>query len=62
MVAERRLHRMHAAVGLGKALDSQDRAALGLHGQHVAALDRRAVHMDGTGAALGGVATDVRPG
>ena len=62
MVAKSLLHRMQAAVGGGNAFDGDDARALRLHREHVAALHRLAVHVDGAGAALGGVAADVRAG
>lgn len=62
MVAESRLHRMHRAVGLGQTFDGHDRAALGLHGKHVATFDRSTVHVNRTGTTLRGVATDVGSG
>ena len=49
-------------VRFGQTFDGDDGAALGLHGQHVAAFDRRAVHVDGAGAALRGVAATVGAG
>src|SRR5258708_25070482 len=60
MVPERRLHRVHAAVGTRYALDGDDIGAVSLRCKHVAALHRVAVHVYGTGAALRGVAADVR--
>src|SRR5689334_2359336 len=44
---------------LGQALDRGDLGAVGLHGEQGARLHRLAVHEDGAGAALAGVAADV---
>ena len=49
-------------VAVGEALDGQHLGAIGLDGQHRAGLDRPPVDVDGAGAALAGVAADVRPG
>ena len=62
VLLERRLHRVQRAVGLRHALDGHDVGALGLHGDDRAALDGLAVHEHGAGAALRGVAADVRAG
>ena len=53
---------MQRAVRSGHALDGGDLGAVDLRGQHVARLDRATVDQDGAGAALCGVATDVRAG
>src|SRR5262249_52941936 len=45
-----------------EALDGEDVAAVGLHGEHGAGLHSLAVHRDGTGAANGGLAADVGAG
>ena len=49
-------------IAVGHALDRREVAALGLDGEHRAALDRLAVHVDRARAALAGVAADVRSG
>src|SRR5262245_1003530 len=54
------LQDMQRAVGIGHALDRRDLGTLGLNGEHRAALYRLAVEIDRTGAAMGGVAADVR--
>ena len=60
--AEGVLHRVQGAVGLGDALDGQHLGALALHGEDGAALDRLAVDVHDAGAALAGVAADMRAG
>ena len=57
---ERRLHRMHRAVGGGEPLDRQHRGAVRLCGEDRAGLHRIAIEMHGAGAALAGIAADVR--
>ena len=59
---ERLLHRVQRAVGVGHALDRADVLAVGLHGEHGAALDRFTVQMDRARTARRGVAADVRAG
>src|SRR5262249_9819071 len=59
--AESLLHRMKLPVGR-EALDGQDVGALGLQRKYGAGLYRLAVDVNDAGAALGGVATDVRAG
>ena len=61
MIAESFLHRVQG-IAVGKTFDGRDRSALGLQRQHVAGLHRVAVHMHGAGAALRGVAADMRAG
>ena len=51
---------MQGAVGAGDTLDRGDRFTFGLHGQDVAAFDCLAVHVNGAGTALRGIASDVR--
>ena len=62
MLAERLLQRRQLAVVAREALDGRDRRAVGLHGEHAAALDRVAAELDGAGAAASRVAADVRAG
>src|SRR3954465_4957073 len=62
VVAKCCLHGMHGAVCLGEAFNGYDRAAVRLPGEHVAAFDRLTIDIDGTGAALCGIAPDMRPG
>ena len=61
MLAEGFLHRMQL-VALGEALDRGDARAVHLRRQHGAALGRIAVDMNDAGAALAGVAADMRAG
>jgi hypothetical protein len=61
IVAKRLLHRVQR-VAVGDVLDGLDRAALGLHRQQRARLDRLAIDMDDAGAALAGVAADMGAG
>ena len=49
-------------VAAGQALDRRDLGAVGLSGQHGAALHRLAVQLHGARAAVGGVAADVGAG
>src|SRR4051812_6297066 len=58
-LAEGLLERMQLAVA-GEPLDRLDRRAVGLDREHHAALDRVAVVEHGAGAAVAGVAADVR--
>ena len=51
-----------SVVAVGEALDGHDLGAVGLDREHRAGLDRPAVDVDGAGAALAGVAADVRAG
>ena len=44
---------------LHQAFDGEHFAAIGLHGEHGAGLDRLAIEHHGAGAAMGGVAADV---
>ena len=60
LLVERLLHRMQL-VALRETLDRRHLAAVRLHGEHGARLDRLAVEEHGAGAARGGVAADVRP-
>src|SRR5712691_4501988 len=61
LVPERLLQRVELAV-LGHALDRGEVPALGLDGEHRAALHRLAVDEDRAGAALAGVTSDVGSG
>ena len=61
-VFEGGLHGMHGAVGFGQTLDGGDLGAAGLRCQHIAGLDRMAIHQHGAGAALGGVAAHMGAG
>ena len=61
MVAERLLQRRQLAVAR-EPLDRLDRRAVGLDGEQHAALHRQPSTMDRAGAAVAGVAADVRPG
>jgi hypothetical protein len=47
---------------LGEAFDGEDFAAIGLDGEHRAALDGLTVHMNSAGAAKRGLASDMRTG
>src|SRR5690606_11013393 len=58
LLPEALLHRVEFAVLL-KPLDGTDLAAVGLHREDGARLDRYSVEMDGAGTATGGVAADV---
>src|SRR5262249_28749292 len=60
-VAEGLLQRMQFAI-LREPLDRLDRSAVGLDGEHHAALDRIAVVEDGARSAIAGVAAHVRAG
>ena len=46
----------------GEPLDGGEPRAVGLHGEDVAGFDGASVHMDRAGAALGGIAADMRAG
>src|SRR5947208_11545090 len=61
MVLKGRLNRMQAA-GRRETLDGGDRRTVRHDGEHRAGFDGMAVDIDRTGAALRGVATDVRSG
>jgi hypothetical protein len=61
VLGERLLERVQLAVGR-EALDGLDRRAVGLDGEHHAALHERAVHDHRARAAVAGVAADVRAG
>ena len=61
VLVEGLLHRMQLAV-VGEPLDGDHRRAVGLDGEHGAGLHRLAVDMDDAGAALRGVAADMRSG
>ena len=61
LLLEGGLHRVELAV-LGQALDGGDLGAVGLDGEHGAALHRLAVDVDHAGATLTGVAAHVRAG
>src|SRR2546430_6584458 len=61
LVPEGLLDRVQLAI-LGQALDRGQALALGLDGEHRAALHRLAVDVDCAGAALACIAPDVRPG
>jgi hypothetical protein len=56
------LHGGQGPVGPGDPFDGGDAGAVGLNRETHAALDRHVVHVDGAGAAMAGVATDMRPG
>ena len=62
MLAKRGLHRVQVAVGAADTLDGGDVHALRLHGENIARFNRTAIQMHGAGAALAGVAADVRAG
>ena len=62
LVPEGFLHGVQFAVGGGEAFDGEDLRAIGLDGEHAAALDGLAVDFDGAGAAEGGFAAHVRAG
>src|SRR5256886_16464475 len=59
LVPEGLLDRVQLAI-FGHALDRRQALALGLDGEHRAALHRLAVDVDRAGAALAGIAADVR--
>jgi hypothetical protein len=61
IVAEGFLHRVQL-VSVGDALDRQDVGALALHREDRAGFDGLAVDVDDAGAALAGVAADMRAG
>ncbi len=61
-LAEALLQRMQRAVGSRDALDGEDLGALGLDREDGAGFDRLAVEIDGAGAAMAGVAADMRAG
>src|SRR5579884_360717 len=61
LLPEALLHRVQPA-RRRQALDGQDVRALGLNGEDGARLHRPAIHVDGAGAALGGVTADMRAG
>ena len=61
MLVERLLEGGQLTVG-GEALDRRDLRALGLNGEHHAALHGLAVHVHRARAAVAGVAADVRSG
>src|SRR5215204_6265731 len=61
LLPERGLHRVEL-IAVSEALDRLDLRPVRLDGEHGARLDRPAVDMDGAGAALAGVAADMRPG
>ena len=60
MLGERPLQRRQLAVLAGEALDGRDLGAVGLDREQHAALHRLAVEEDRAGAAVAGVAADVR--
>src|SRR5262249_9835811 len=61
-LAERLLQHMQRAVGRRHALDGADIGAVRLHGEHGARLHRLAVEIDRAGAAVAGLAADMRTG
>src|SRR5262249_1790688 len=61
LFGEALLHRVELAALL-QALDGSDLRAVGLHREHGARLDRLAVELNSAGAAVRGVAADVRAG
>ena len=62
MGGEGLLQRAQLAVPGASPSTVRDLRAVGLDGEQHAALDRLTVEMDGAGAAVAGVAADVRPG
>src|SRR2546423_7279304 len=62
LVPERLLDRVQRAVRGRHALDRLDLVAVGLDSEERARLDRLAIHVHRAGAALAGVAADVRAG
>src|SRR5262249_38698645 len=62
MLAEGLLQRMQAAIGSGEPLDRGDLGAARLNREHSAGLHRFTVHVHRAGAAMAGVATDMRTG
>ena len=60
--AEAFLQRAQCPVGIGHTFDRGDIGAVGLDREGHAALDRHVVHLDGAGAAMAGVATDMSSG
>ena len=61
-LAEALLQGPHRAIGIGHALNGCHIGALGLHGEHGAGFYRLAIEVHRTGAAMGGLATDVGSG
>ena len=61
-LAEALLEGAELAVGFGHALDGENVCARGLDREHGAGFDRPAVDIDRAGAAMGGVAADMRAG
>src|SRR5207247_8112489 len=61
LIPESLLHVVQMAIG-GEALDGEEAAAVGLHGEHGAGFDGLAVHLDGAGAADGSLAADMGAG
>ena len=61
-ILERRLHRMQLAIGRGEPFDRGYLRAVRLRGEYRARLDRVAIDQHRAGAALTGVAADVRAG
>src|SRR5882672_3600195 len=56
------LQRVQRAVGIGHALDGANVGAIRLHREHGAGFHRLAVEIDRAGAAMAGLATDMRTG
>src|SRR6185369_7136080 len=59
-VLERSLHRVQLAVSRGETFDGGYLRSIRLRGEDRARLDRIAIDQDGAGAALPGIATDMR--
>ena len=62
MLAEGLLQRMQRAVRRGNAFDGGDLRPIGLTDEHGAGFHRLAVDIDGAGAAMARLATDMRAG
>jgi hypothetical protein len=60
-LAEAFLHRVKA-IAIGESLNGSDLRTIGLHRKNSARLHCPAVQMNRAGAALAGIATDMRPG
>ena len=61
-LAKALLQRMQRAIRVGDALDGEHLRALGLNREHGAGSYRLAVEIDGAGAAVAGLAADMRAG
>src|SRR5712672_1072404 len=62
MLVESRLHRMQGATARREAFDRRDRRAVGHDSENRAGFDGLSVDIDGAGATLRRVATDMGPG